>query len=150
MTAISNAKSTAADGTDRSRILMAGLVAVGGSLAANLILRLILGPVLALDPAFPPFSLGAILFFTAVSTAIGSIVFWALARFTAQPARVFTIVAAVVFVLMLIPNLIFASNPAAAPFPTGNPGNFLTLLIFHVAPALITVWALTQLTRARA
>ncbi|HMQ30613.1 MAG TPA: DUF6069 family protein [Chloroflexaceae bacterium] len=150
MTAVSDGTLIAPDGTDRSRILTAGLVAVGGSIAANLVLRLILGPLLNLDPAFMPFGLGPILFFTALSTTIGSLLFWALARLTARPARLFTIVAAVVFVLMLIPNLVFASNPAAAPFPTANPGNFLTLIVFHIAPALISVWALTRLTRARA
>ena len=55
MSAVSTTGATAPDGTDRSRILTAGLVAVGGSLAANLILRLILGPLLNLDPAFLPF-----------------------------------------------------------------------------------------------
>ncbi len=149
MSAVTTGKTTAPDGTDRSRILTAGLVAVGGSVAANLILRLILGPLLSLDPAFMPFGLGPIIFFTALSTSVGALLFWALARFTPRPARIFTRIAAAVFVLMLIPNLTFAANPAAAPFPTANPGNFLTLIIFHLPPALVAVWALTQLTRAR-
>lgn len=149
MSAATTAKTIAPDGTDRSRILTAGLVAVGGSVAANVILRLILGPLLGLDPAFMPFGLGPIVFFTALSTTVGALLFWALARLTSQPARIFTIIAAVVFVLMLLPNLSFTANPAAAPFPTDNPSNFLTLIIFHIPPALIAVWALTRLTRAR-
>lgn len=149
MSAASTTQVSTAPGVDRSRILTAGLVAVGGSLAANLALRLILGPLLSLDPGFVPFGLGPVLFFTALSTLVGTLLFWALARFTRRPARIFTIIAALVFVLMLIPNLMAASNPAAAPFPTSNPGNYLTLISFHIAPALIAVWALTRLTRAR-
>lgn len=148
MTAVSKGATRAPDGTDRSRILRAGLVAVGGSLAANLVLRLLLGPVLGLDPAFMPFGLIPILFFSGMSALVGSIIFWLLARFSAQPARTFTIIAVVVFILMLIPNLLSTFNPAAAPFPTSNPNNYLTLILFHFAPALITVWALTRLTRA--
>lgn len=147
MSAATTATTLAPDGTDRSRILTAGLVAVGGSVAANIVLRLLLGLVLPLDPAFVPFGLGPIAFFTAFYTVGAVILFWLLARFTRRPARLFTIVAVVAFIVTLGPNLGGAANPAAMPFP-GTATDFLTLILFHIPPFLVTVWALTRMTRA--
>lgn len=146
MTSVTNSTTLAPDGTDRSRILTAGLVAVGGSLVANLVLRLLLGLVVPLSPTFMPFSFGAISFFSTFYTVGAVVLFWLLARFTKQPARVFTIAAVVAFVVTLFPNLAAAANPASAPFP-GTPGDYLTLILFHIAPFIITVWALTRMTR---
>lgn len=147
MNTASKKTSIAADGTDRSRVLTAGLVAIGGSVVANLALRLLLGPLLGLDPTFQPFGLGPIAFFTTFYTIAAVILFWLLARFTEQPARIFLIIAAVAFVVTLLPNLGLAANPASAPFP-GSATDFLILILFHIPPALVTVWALTRLTRS--
>lgn len=147
MAAVTHRQTIAPDGTDRARILRAGAIAVGASVVANVILRFVLGLVITLDPAFLPFGYLPIIFFTALSTAVASALFWLLARFTKQPARIFTIIAAVVFVVTLFPNISSAGNPSSAPFPVTNPGDFLTLIWFHLPPAAISVWSLTQQTR---
>ncbi|MFV9505503.1 MAG: DUF6069 family protein [Oscillochloridaceae bacterium umkhey_bin13] len=147
MTNTAQPSTITADGTDRSRILKAGLIAVGGSVAANLILRALLGLFFDLSADFPPYNFGSIAFFSVLPTTIAVGLFWLLARFTARPVRLFTIIAAVVFVVTLGPNLALAANPAAAPFP-GQASDFLTLILFHLPPAVITVWALLTQTRA--
>jgi hypothetical protein len=136
-----------APAVDRSKILKAGAIAVLGSVAANVVLLLILTPLLGLSPAFMPFGIGPIAFFTAFYTLLATVLFWLLARFTRQPVRIFLILAAIGFVVTAVPNVALAANPVGAPFP-GTSADFLTLLIFHLAPFAITVWALTTLTRA--
>lgn len=143
-----SANSTATAGVDRSQILKAGAVAVAGSVIANVTLLLILTPLLSLSSTFLPFGVGPIAFFTAFYIILAVVLFWLLARFTKQPVRLFTILAVAGFVLTAIPNLTLAANPAGAPFP-GAASDFLTLLIFHVPPFAITLWALTSLTHAR-
>lgn len=138
----------AAAGVDRSRVLRAGAIAVAGSVAANVALLLILRPLLGLSSSFQPYSIGPIALFTALYTALAAVLFWLLARFTRQPARIFTILAVVGFVVTAIPNFALAANPASAPFP-GTASDFLTLLLFHIPPFAITLWALLSQTRAR-
>lgn len=133
---------------DRSKILRAGAVAVGGSVAANVLLLLVLTPLLDLSRTFPPFGVGAVAFFTAFYTLLATILYWLLARFTRQPVRLFAILAVAGFVLTAIPNLALAANPAGAPFP-GAASDFLTLLLFHLPPFAITLWALPGLSRVR-
>lgn len=133
---------------DSARILRAGAIGVGGSVVANVALLLILSPLLGLPSSFPPFSVGAIAFFTAFYTIAATALFWLLARFTRRPARTFMIIAAVAFVVTAIPNLASAASPASAPFP-GAASDYLTLLAFHLPPFVIIVWALTTLTRTQ-
>lgn len=133
---------------DRSKILRAGAVAIGGSVVANVVLLLILTPLLGLSSAFPPFNIGPVAFFTAFYTLLATVLFWLLARFTRQPVRLFVILAVVGLVVTAIPNFALAANPAGAPFP-GAASDFLILLLFHLPPFAITVWALTNLTRAQ-
>lgn len=143
-----SAAQPAAEAVDRSQILRAGAVTVVGSVIANLALLLILRPLLGLSPSFPPFTFGPVAFFTAFYTAAAVLLFWLLVRFTRRPIRSFTILAVIAFVVTAIPNVALAANPAGAPFP-GSSADFLTLLLFHVPPFAITLWALTSLTRAR-
>jgi hypothetical protein len=133
---------------DRSRILSAGLITVLGSVVVNLLLFLLLRPLLGLSSDFQPFNFAPIVGFTALYTVAAVILFWLLVRFTRQPVRIFVILAGIGFVLTAIPNFALAANPASAPFP-GSSADFLTLLLFHLPPFVITLWALVTQTRAR-
>jgi hypothetical protein len=135
-------------GVDRSRILRAGAIAVLGSVVANVVLLFILRSLLNLSASFMPFSIGAIAGFTALYSVLAVVLFWLLARFTKQPVRNFVILAVVGFVLTALPNFSLAANPAGAPFP-GSSADYLTLLLFHLPPFAIILWALVTQTRAR-
>ncbi|MBK8986905.1 MAG: hypothetical protein IPM39_12655 [Chloroflexi bacterium] len=135
---------------DKSKIWPTGLAAIGLSLVANLLAYFILNAVLDLpSPAeFPPLSAAAIGIMTVLFTFLAVVAFVVVVRMAKRPLRTYRIVATVVFVLSIIPNIISAVNPAAAPFPfpAASASGFLVLIIFHVIAYLIMVWLLTTKT----
>lgn len=132
---------------DKSKIWPTGLAAIGLSLVANLLAYFILNAVLDLpSPAeFPPLSPAAIGIMTALFTFLAVVAFVVVVRVAKRPLRTYRIAATVVFFLSIIPNIISAVNPAAAPFPfpVASASGFLVLIIFHVIAYLIMVWLLT-------
>lgn len=138
---------------DRSKIWRTGALAVAASVVANLLTFFILSALLDLPAAadFPPLSVGAIGFLTAVFTLAGVGVFALVARRSQRPVRTFWIVATVAFVVSIIPNITAAANPDAAPFPfeVMTSQAFLVLIVFHVIAYLITTWLLTTRTQAQ-
>lgn len=137
---------------DKSKIWKVGLLAVAASVAANLIVFFILNVLLDLpSPAdFPPLSVGAIGFLTAVFTFIGVVVFALIVRFTRKPIRNFWIVATVAFVLSIIPNISAVLNPESAPFPfpVSSSLGFGVLIVFHVIAYLVLTLIMTTQTLA--
>lgn len=135
---------------DKSKIWKTGLIAVLASVVANVVAYFILNAILDLpSPAeFPPLSVGAIAFLTAVFTFIGVIVFALLVRFTAAPIRNFWIVATIAFLLSIIPNVLSALNPEAAPFPfpVSSSLGFWVLIVFHVIAYLVLTFTMTTRT----
>ncbi len=135
---------------DTSKIWKSGLLAIMVSVAANLVAYFILTAILDLPSTtdFPPLSPGAIGLVTAIFTAIGVLVFAVVARVSDYPVRLFWIIATIAVIVISIPNIIAAMNPAAAPFPFpgGTSTAYLTLIIFHVIAYLITTWILTTRT----
>jgi hypothetical protein len=137
---------------DKSKIWKMGLLAIAASVVANLVVFFLLSAILDLpSPAdFPPLSAGAIGFLTAVFTFIGVVAFAIVARVAKNPIRTYWIIATVAFVLSIIPNIMAALNPAAAPFPfpVASALGFGVLIIFHVVAYLITVIIMTTRTVA--
>ncbi len=131
-----------------SKVVTAGLVAIVGSVVANLLtipLLWLLAP--DVPPDFPPFQIGSIAFFTTLQVGAGVVVFALITRFLQRPIRTFTIVALIALVLSCLPNVALAANPTAAPFPGGNAAAFLALIIPHIVAAAVTITTLTRLGR---
>lgn len=135
---------------DKSKIWPMGLAAIGLSLVANLLAYFILNAVLDLpSPAeFPPLSAAAIGIMTVLFSFLAVVAFVVVVRVAKRPLRTYRIVATVAFVLSIIPNVISAVNPAAAPFPfpVASATGFLVLIVFHVIAYLVIVWLLTTKT----
>jgi Family of unknown function (DUF6069) len=112
------------------RILAAGLISMAASLAADVLL------VAVGTAAFhPPASFGPFVFLTyAKLTAagiIGATAFWAgLVRVTSQPRLVLLRAAVAVTLLLLIPDVLLLPNEST--------GGVMTLMVMHVAIAIIT------------
>lgn len=126
-----------------ARLWWVGLLAIVLSVVANLIVRAIALPFVTVPPEFVPLSspVPAIVFTTAGVLA-ATLVFALVGRVARRPARVYSIVAAVVLVLSLIPNVMMLVDPASAPFPGGNVGSNTVLMLQHVVAAVVTVWVL--------
>jgi len=133
---------------DRNKIPRAAALAVGYSIAANLIARQLLSLIIEFPPGFLPLTPGAIAVFTLVGTAMGGVVFWLLARALPNPLRPFQVIAWAALVLSILPNLALMANPQMAPMPGGNALGFGVLIVFHVIAGVITIFVLTRMSRA--
>jgi hypothetical protein len=140
-------QSTTGNGLGRGRLLRAGVLSVAAAVAANLIAYFILRAALDLPADFPPLSAGAITLFTIIGTGLGALAFAWLARRSATPARPYVRLAAVALVVSILPNLAAAANPALFPFPGGTTAVFLTLVVFHMIAAVVSVVVLLRLAR---
>jgi hypothetical protein len=64
-----------------------------------------------------------------------------LLRFTANPARIFTIIAAVVLVVSWIPDLTYIPT-----VPGSSAEQTVVLMVMHLVAATVIVWMLTART----
>jgi hypothetical protein len=128
-----------------TRALMAGAIAIVGSVIANLVIRWIGMLILPVDPSFMPLATWQpTVIFTVMFLILATIVFLVINAFAANPPRVFNIVALVALILSLIPDVMLLINPSAMPMGTPTFGAVLILILQHVAAYLITVWAFTR------
>ena len=132
---------------DRNKIPRAAALAVGYSVAANLIARQLLSLVIEFPAGFLPLTPGAIAVFTLIGTALGGVVFWLMARALPNPLRPFQLIAWAALALSVIPNLGLMANPQMAPMPGGTPQAFGVLIVFHLIAGVITIFVLSRMTR---
>jgi hypothetical protein len=83
-------------------------------------------------------------FFTIAGVIGAGAVLALVARLSSRPIHTYRLVAAVVFVLMLIPDLMLLVN---SPFPETTPAGVWGLIALHVAPYLASVILLPSLVR---
>jgi hypothetical protein len=125
------------------------LVAVVGSVVANLIILFLIGP-MVINTLMPlhALSVGPVVGLT-VMGAIGATIVYALMRTfmrgtTANPNGAFVWVAVVVLILSFIPDYLIIGQ-TSGPFAGGSWPSALTLALMHVVAAVIIVGSLTRL-----
>lgn len=129
----------------RRRVARVGLLTVVASVLANLVVYFAGDAVVGYNPDFVVLSnaSGAVIF--TFAAAIGAVlVYAALLRFTRNPARVFTIVSAVVFVATTVPDFTYIPSVEGA-----SNGQTAVLVLMHIVAALVIVRMLTSLNRPR-
>jgi len=127
-----------------SRVGVGGLARRGG-IALGLAVLVNVAIVFAADaagiaPILDPLSTGPVVLFTALGVVGATIVYGVLARFRAEPDRLFALVAAVVLVLSLIPDATYAPT-----LPGATTLGVTVLAVMHVTAALVAVAVLTDL-----
>ena len=147
---VSSAMSSSAHEDSRAvnwgRFALVGLGTVVAAVIANLVVYFVGAVVVGYDPEFLPLAtVGGTLFFTIIPAVVAVLLYAALLRFTRHPARIFTIIAAVVFVVTLIPDFTYIPT---VPGVTG--GQIAILVLMHVVAAAVIVGLLTTLARPRA
>jgi hypothetical protein len=127
------------------RFALVGLGTVVAAVLANLIVYLIGSVVVGYDPQFVVLAnaSGTILF-TVVPAVVAVLLYAALIRFTSNPARIFTNIAVVVLIISLIPDLTYIPT-----VPGASTGQTAILMLMHVVAAGVIVSMLTRLTRPR-
>src|SRR3954454_5392227 len=146
--ALSSTPSTAvaSRGVGRGRFALISLGTVAAAVIANLLVYLLGSVVVGYDPQFIILAnaSGTILF-TVVPAIVAVLLYAALMRFTSNPARIFTNVAVVVLIASLIPDLTYIPS-----LPGATPGQTAVLMLMHVVAASVIVWMRTTLTSREA
>ncbi len=121
-----------------------GPLTVLASIVGVLIVRVLAVAILKPNPT--PISLGWIMptVFTFVLCTGAVFVFALIARFAKNPIRTYQVIAFVVLVLSLFPDISFATSPRLG----ANWPNAIALMVMHVAAWAITVSMLSKLTVA--
>jgi hypothetical protein len=125
------------------RFALVGLGTVVAAVLANLLVYLIGSVVVGYDPQFVVLANpSATILFTVVPAIVAVLLYAALIRFTSNPARIFTNIAVVVLILSLIPDLTYIPS-----VPGATSGQTAILMVMHVVAAVVIVSMLTTLTR---
>ena len=128
----------------RGRFALVGLGTMAAAVVANLLVYLIGSVVVGYDPGFVVLAnpSGTILF-TVVPAIVAVLLYAVLVRFTTNPARIFTNIAVVVLILSLIPDLTYIPS-----VPGATSGQTAILMLMHVVAAVVIVSLLTTQTRS--
>ena len=125
------------------RFALVGVGTVVAAVLANVLVYFIGSAVVGYDPEFVVLrNVSAVILFTVVPAIVAVLLYAILLRYTSNSARTFTIVAAVVLVVSLIPD---AAYIPTVPGATG--GQTAVLAVMHVVAAVVIVSMLTTLIR---
>ena len=131
------------------KFLKSFLLALVGAIVANLIILFVLKP-FVINPAMPLHSLsvGPVVMLTAIGTIAATIVYAILRAFMARPQKTFIWLSVIVLLVSFIPDYLIIGN-TTGPFAGGTLPSALTLMLMHVAAAIIIVWSLVKVWGAR-
>jgi hypothetical protein len=140
---LSSSASVTSPAVGRGRFVLVGIATVAAAVIANLLVYLLGSVVVGYNPQFIVLAnaSGTILF-TVVPAIVAVLVYAALMRFTSNPARIFTNIAVVVLIVSLIPDLTYIPS-----VPGATSGQIAVLMLMHVVAAIVIVSMLTTLTR---
>ena len=135
-----NPLSTQARGFSWGRYALRGLGTVVAAVLANTLFYYLGGALVAYDPDFIILSnpSGAAVF-TVVPAIVAVLLYAGLVRFTRHPAAIFTVISAIVFVVTLIPDFTYIPT-----VPGSSNGQTAILVLMHVIAASVIVRLLTS------
>ena len=125
------------------RYALVGLSTVVAAVLANVVVYYLGAAIVGYNSGFIVLSnpSGAILF-TVVPAIVAVLLYAALLRFTRHPARTFSIIAAIVFVVTVIPDFTYIPT-----VPGATVGQTAILILMHIVAAAVIVGLLTTRTR---
>jgi hypothetical protein len=141
-------RQTAASSPERvayKRLWWVGLLVIIAATVANGLIRQAALALIDVDPGFNPLQSPSFVPLTIIGTGAGVLVYALLGRLSRRPVTTFRIVAAVAFVLSLLPDL----GLLAGPMPGATPVTIGVLMLMHAVAAAITVGLLTTLAAER-
>lgn len=133
-----------------SRVMLAGVIAIVGSVIANLVVFWVGGMIVQPNPDFQPLaSPMPTIIFTTLFLVVATAVYAIINAFTRNPVRVWTIVAWIALIVGLIPDIMMIVNPAPSPMGTPTLPAVLVLIVMHFVAFAITMWAFTKWAHQR-
>lgn len=129
---------------DWRRYVFVAIGTIGAAVLANVLLYALGSAVTPYDPEFLILKdVSATMLFTIVPAIAAVLLYALLLRFTANPERNFTIIAAVVLIASLIPDITYLPT-----VPGASTGQIGLLMLMHVVAAVVIVGMLTTFTPA--
>jgi hypothetical protein len=123
-----------------------GLATVLAAVLANVLVYFIGDAIIGYDPDFVVLgNVSGTVIFTVVPAIVAVLLYGALLRRTANPARIFTIVSAVVLVVSTIPDFTYIPTVEGA-----SNSQTAVLILMHLVAASVLVGMLTAFARPRA
>jgi hypothetical protein len=140
-TSTSTARTQSAGSWGRYALLSLGTVVA--AVLANTVFYYLAAALVAYDPEFIVLSnpSGAIIF-TLVPAVVAVLLYAGLLRFTRHPVAIFNVISAVVFVVTLIPDFTYIPT-----VPGASNGQTAVLVLMHVIAAAVIVRLLTSQSR---
>ena len=127
------------------RVALVGLGTVIAAVLANLVVYYVGAAIVGYNPDFVVLATnGGTIFFTVIPAIVAVLLYAALLRFTSRQARIFSIIAAVVFVVTLIPDFTYIPTVVGA-----SNGQMAILVLMHIVAAVVIVGLLTKYARLR-
>ena len=140
---LTTATAAASRTIDWGKYALLGLGTVVAAVVANVLVYFIGRAIVGYDPEFIVLSdVSPAILFTVVPAIVAVVLYALLMRFTSDPARIFTIIAAGVLVLSLIPDFTYIPT-----VPGASTGQVVILAIMHVVAAVVIVGMLTSFSR---
>lgn len=131
---------------NRRQFALVELATVLAATLANILVYYIGSALVTYDPQFIVLAdVSAAVIFTVIPAIVAVLIYAVLRRISQHPARVFAIIAAVVFVVTLIPDFLYIPT---VPGATG--AQIAVLALMHVVAAAVIVGMLTSLAHNRA
>ena len=123
----------------------AGLLTISASVVATLVVRALALALFDISPEFEPLATaGRTVILTVIFVFLAVLVFAAVRRFAARPARLFRNIAVVALLLSLVPDLFMLTDGGSAAFPGASGVAVAVLIVQHVVAATVVVWMLTM------
>lgn len=127
---------------DWRRYLFVALGTIGAAVLANALVYALGSAITPFDPAFIILKdVSATILFTIVPAIVAVLLYALLLRFTANPERIFTIIAVVALIASLIPDITYLPT-----VPGASTGQIGLLMLMHVVAAVVIVGMLITLT----
>jgi hypothetical protein len=143
--ALSSSEPEASSSLSWGRYALISLATVVAAVLANVLVYFIGSAVVGYDPLFIVLAnVSATILFTVVPAIVAVLLYAVLVRFSGNPARIFTNIAVVVLIVSLIPDLTYIPS-----VPGATSGQTAILMVMHVVAAAVIVGMLTTLTRSR-
>ena len=138
-----SAESAQARGVNWGRYALRGLATVVAAVLANSVFYYLGAALGVYDPEFIVLSnvMGAVIF-TVVPAIVAVLLYAVLLRFTRHPAGIFMVVSAIVFVVTLIPDFTYIPT-----VPGSTNAQVAVLVLMHVIAAAVIVRMLTSTPR---
>ena len=127
------------------RFALIGVATVIAAVLANFLVYALGSVIVGYDPGFVVLATtGGTILFTVVPAIVAVLLYAVLLRFSGNPSRVFTNIAVVVLAVSLIPDLTYIPS-----VPGATSGQTAVLMVMHVVAAVVIVSMLTRLTPSR-